>query len=244
MQKRVVQLSSTEHADTETGEVFPSILVQVRRKEPGAFAEFVQVGQGGMRRISKLGLTGEQHDVLWAILGRVGFENVVIVNQAEIARDLGIRAPQVSRSIRRLVESRLLTPGPKVGANQSYSINPTFFWRGQGRKHQQAAREYEKRRIDAMVQPTTEQPISTVPQFFQAFVEEQDGGIVLPFPRGTRKRQAHRAEADTPPPEYIELLARWPNRLHEWERILEEHPDARGDVDLDSPRPARRKASR
>lgn len=76
--------------------------------------------------------------VMFLLLSKLDFENGLLINQAELGRELGMHRQHVQRAIKRLIELGALLPGPKVGQNRSYRFNPEFGWKGSGTNHKKA----------------------------------------------------------------------------------------------------------
>ena len=49
-------------------------------------------------------LTGNDMKVMWAVLARLDYENLIQVNQAEVAEQVGMNRHNVNRSIKKLIE--------------------------------------------------------------------------------------------------------------------------------------------
>lgn len=75
-------------------------------------------------------LTLEPKNVLLYLFGRLDFENFIQVPQTEIAKDLGMQKPNVTRAISLLVDKNILVKGPKVGRSSCYRLNPNYGWKG------------------------------------------------------------------------------------------------------------------
>ena len=93
----------------------------------------------------------EDFRVLMALLARLDFENLLVVNQADIARDLNMRREHVNHAIKRLITAGALLEGPRIGVSRSYRLNPKFGWKGSAKGHVIALSDYRRE------QPTTEQ---------------------------------------------------------------------------------------
>lgn len=76
--------------------------------------------------------------VLFRLLSVLDQHNYLLVNQAALAKSLSLQRPNVSRSIRRLIELEVLLPGPKVGTHCTYRLNPLFGWKGPNKQHRVA----------------------------------------------------------------------------------------------------------
>ena len=82
--------------------------------------------------------------VLFSLLEVLDYENLIQVNQAEIARDLGMQRQNVQRSIKRLMELGVILEGVKIGVSRSYRLNPSFGWKGSAKGHREALHEHLK----------------------------------------------------------------------------------------------------
>jgi biotin operon repressor len=136
--------------DLGTGELLDGLVVLVTKKKINGFAEgwFAVANQAGaIFAKSDLGL-GE-HRVLWMLFSHLDFENHLAINQAEIARELGMQRQHVQRAIKRLMELEVLVEGKKNGQNRTYKLNPEFGWKGSGDNHRKALDDHRKARMRA-----------------------------------------------------------------------------------------------
>ena len=133
--------------DKTTGEVLDDgVLVYVAPKGRNGFAEgwFAMANEaaGILKHVTRV----EDFRVLMALLQRLDFENLIVANQSEIARELGMDSAQVNRAIKRLVEMGAIMQGPRIGVSRSYRLNPRFGWRGSARNHVIALDQERRRR--------------------------------------------------------------------------------------------------
>lgn len=129
--------------DRQTKEVIGDfVAVHMRRPSNGFGKEWVAVGKEGAVEVARRGreIGFEGLVVLWWLLGHCDYDNLIEVNQAEIARDLGMRGPNVARALARLVGSDLVAAGPRIGMHRSYRLNPEMAWRGKAVGHHAALR--------------------------------------------------------------------------------------------------------
>jgi DNA-binding transcriptional regulator GbsR (MarR family) len=75
-------------------------------------------------------IKGETHRVLWLIIGILDFENWVQLSITEIANELGMHQPDVSKAMKVLEEKEIILRGPKVGRSYAFMLNPDFGWKG------------------------------------------------------------------------------------------------------------------
>ena len=74
--------------------------------------------------------------------GRLDFENVIQVEQIEIAQVLGMQKQNVHQAIRKLEELGIILRGPKVGRSSSWRLNPNAGWKGKVTHLRQAQRHH------------------------------------------------------------------------------------------------------
>jgi DNA-binding transcriptional regulator GbsR (MarR family) len=75
-------------------------------------------------------IKGETHRVLWFIGGILDFENWVQILNTEIAQELDLKRPHVSRAMKVLEDKQIILRGPKVGRSYAFMLNPDFGWKG------------------------------------------------------------------------------------------------------------------
>ena len=57
-----------------------------------------------MMMLAQSNLTGNDMKVMWAMLARLDYENLIQVNQAEVSEQVGMNRHNVNRSIKKLIE--------------------------------------------------------------------------------------------------------------------------------------------
>ena len=116
----------------ETGEILPHVLVAMQRKIPnGLAAGWIAMAQNALDMLATSNLRGDDLRVLLALLGRLDFENLIQLEQADIAERLGMQRPHVNRSIKRLVTLGALLESPKIGRSRTYKLNPALWLEGE-----------------------------------------------------------------------------------------------------------------
>lgn len=91
-------------------------------------------------------LTDGDRVVFLELLGRLDFNNYVLVNVSDIAKDMNRTRESVSRSIKRLADNGILHKGPKNGTNYSYILDPWTAWRGKVEEKSRVQREVSDRK--------------------------------------------------------------------------------------------------
>lgn len=131
--------------DMDTGEILDYSLVAMQRKIPNGFAAgWIAMAQNALDMLATSDLRGDDLRVLLALLGRLDFENLIQLEQAAIAKRLGMQRQNISRSIKRLVTLGALLEGPKIGRSHTYRLNPNYGWKGSSKNHHKALRTAEK----------------------------------------------------------------------------------------------------
>jgi DNA-binding transcriptional ArsR family regulator len=125
--------------DLDTGELVEGVSIisvqqRAKFKEP-----FMLVFQKGLEALAKdRTLRGESTRVLFALMGRLDYENFIHVSHAEVARHLGVERSNVSRAIAQLLERGVLIAGPKVGNVSTYRLSDTLGWKGRVKAFQES----------------------------------------------------------------------------------------------------------
>ena len=83
-------------------------------------------GSEAMMMLAQSNLTGNDMKVMWAMLARLDYENLIQVNQAEVAEQVGMNRHHVNRSIKKLIELGVVLEGVKIGISRSYRLNLTL----------------------------------------------------------------------------------------------------------------------
>ena len=58
------------------------------------------------------------------MLARLDYENLIQVNQAEVAEQVGMNRHNVNRSIKKLIELGVVLEGVNLGISRSYRLSP------------------------------------------------------------------------------------------------------------------------
>jgi hypothetical protein len=126
--------------DLATGEILEgaTLAVVYARRKNGFREGWVAMAQDAMTKLAVADLGHQATRVLLVLLGRLDFENELVIVQAELGRQLSMPAPNVSRAITRLVDEGVLLTGPRIANRCSYRLNPSYGWKGSARNHQEA----------------------------------------------------------------------------------------------------------
>ncbi|GAA5112638.1 replication/maintenance protein RepL [Bartonella jaculi] len=144
MDKKLYQI------DSKTGEVMDGFVAYVVPKRQNGFGkEWVAMAQHPMAVIAESNLNGYDLKVFFILASRLDFENLLVVNQTELAQRIGVTRHHFNRSVKRLIAMDILLEGPRIGTSRSYRLNPNFGWKGSAKNHKIAIKEDFKNRIKA-----------------------------------------------------------------------------------------------
>ena len=85
------------------------------------------MAQEAMMMLAQSNLTGNDMKVMWAMLARLDYENLIQVNQAEVSEQVGMNRHNVNRSIKKLIELGVILEGVKIG------------WKGSAKGHREVS---------------------------------------------------------------------------------------------------------
>ncbi|WP_412839894.1 replication/maintenance protein RepL [Bacillus paranthracis] len=135
-----------EVPNEETGENQQYLLTPAKKKKVYK-GDWVMMFQEGLTHVAKLNLKGETLRVYMILLAKLDYENWLRVRQQDIADELNIKKQAVSRAIKELFEHGILVKGPKVGASNTYRLNPSFAFRGRDKNLEQVRKEVKHLKI-------------------------------------------------------------------------------------------------
>lgn len=139
-QKRLGQV------DLDTGEIIEEgFVAYVAPKRQNWFGtRWFAMSQDMLGEIAQLGLSGNDYSVLMMMLSKLDYENLLVVNQAELAKQLNMARQHFSRSLKKLIDAGIILKGPRIGVSRSYRLNPTYGWKGSASNHKKAVKTHLK----------------------------------------------------------------------------------------------------
>ena len=91
--------------------------------------DYIMVFQERLVELAGMDLTLYEWKVLAFLLGITDFENWILITQQEIADRTGIHRPDVTKTIKSLVDKGLITV-ERRGRQNAYRLNPLVAWKG------------------------------------------------------------------------------------------------------------------
>ncbi len=131
------------YVDKYTGEEFGFPVIVGRKRSPYGKG-WVMNSQEALEIVAKdKDIKGETYRVLFFICARLDFENWVQISVTEIAKELGMHQPDVSKAMKVLETKEIILRGPKVGRSYAFMLNPEFGWKGKVKNLDEYRRERE-----------------------------------------------------------------------------------------------------
>lgn len=144
MSKRII------HLDFETGEVLEGTVAFLPPRKRNGFHEgWLAMSQDALKVLARerKNIGSEGYAVLMELISRLPIGgDPVPVNQGELSQTLAIDRGNVSRALKRLVRLGALVEGPTIGKVRTYTLAPTFGWKGDSRAHVIALDAYRRAR--------------------------------------------------------------------------------------------------
>ena len=126
--------------DLNTGDVKDGVFVYCPKKQHSLFSRegFVMMSQlrSDMLANSDLGLVDFR--VLMKLIAILDMDNLIAINQTELANEMGLKRPNFSRSIKKLLSEEIIIEGAKLGQHKSYRLNAHYGWKGSTENHADA----------------------------------------------------------------------------------------------------------
>lgn len=95
--------------------------------------DWVALYQNAISRIADMNLPNEQYRVFLKLLSKVDFDNYLRVSQSEIANELNMKRPNVTKAMKSLKDKGIIVEGPRAGLNKTYRLNPYIAHKGKNR---------------------------------------------------------------------------------------------------------------
>lgn len=137
----MVDTKKVQAVDAETGEAFDYAVVAIAQKAQCVYGKrWFQMSQDALMQLAEIKST-DQLRVLLALMSRLDFENLIAIDQTQVAKSLGMHRQHVNRAIAALIQKEILLKGPKIGLARTYRLNPSYGWKGRAKGHREALRE-------------------------------------------------------------------------------------------------------
>ena len=92
-------------------------------------------------------LSGNDLRVFLAIIGNLGYDNIVNISQSELANQSDIHQQHISQSIRKLISKGYLQIVDKIGRRNIYMVNPNVVFRSRAKNLKELKHAWDKETI-------------------------------------------------------------------------------------------------
>jgi hypothetical protein len=126
--------------DLNTGDVKDGVFVYCPKKQYSLFSGegFVMMSQLRSDMLANSDLDGTTFRVLFKLISILDMDNLIAINQSELAGEMGLQKQHFSRAIKKLLDEGILIEGAKLGQHKSYRLNAHYGWKGSTENHNTA----------------------------------------------------------------------------------------------------------
>jgi DNA-binding transcriptional ArsR family regulator len=132
------------YVDKYSGEEFGFPVIFGRKRNPYSNGWVMNNQEAAILLAKDKDIKGETHRVLWFIIGVLDFENWVQISITEIAKEVKMHRPDVSKAMKVLEDKGIILRGPKLGRSFAFMLNPEFGWKGKVKNLDDYRREKEE----------------------------------------------------------------------------------------------------
>jgi hypothetical protein len=125
---------------TDNGEAVDGIFVYCPKKHLSPFTSkgFTVMSNDAAMMLACADLDGVDLKVLWLLIAKLEMDNSILINQTELATQMGLKRQHFNRSINKLANQEIIIEGAKLGRLKSYRLNSHYGWRGSAENHAKA----------------------------------------------------------------------------------------------------------
>lgn len=100
------------------------------RKQKSTELWFKGFMQGIISLAQDQDLSRTAYRIFLYLMGNMSWQNEIFYPQSSICAALGLSQNMVSRSLKQLVDKKILIKWHKIGRSTSYKLNPEYAWKG------------------------------------------------------------------------------------------------------------------
>jgi hypothetical protein len=126
--------------DLDTGEITNGIFVYCPKKQHSSFSKggFMVMSQERSDMLAHSDLDGTTFRVLHKLIAILDMDNLIAINQSDLASQMGLQKQNLGRAIKKLLAEEILIEGAKLGQHKSYRLNAYYGWKGSTENHNAA----------------------------------------------------------------------------------------------------------
>jgi len=136
------------YIDKYTGKEYSFPVIFIDKRNPYSKGWFMNNQETSILLAKDKDIKGRTHRVLRFIEGILDFENWIYISVTDIAKELEIHRPDVSKAIKLLEEKEIILKGPKIGNSKTYMLNPSFGWKGKVKNLEKYRKEKEREEME------------------------------------------------------------------------------------------------
>ena len=160
------------YLDIYTGEIYGLPVIVGKKRNPYGKGWLMNSQEASVLLAKDKDIKGETHRVLRFIEGILDFENWVYMSITEIAKELDMHRPDVSKSIKILEEKEIILKGPKIGRSYTFMLNPNFGWKGKIENLEEYREKKEKKRFQNLRDKHKKQNLEKLSQEYNIPIEK------------------------------------------------------------------------
>ena len=137
MPRKIMDLATV---DLNTGDIKDGVFVYCPKKQHSSFSKggFMVLSQERSDMLGDSDLDGTTFRVLHKLIGILDMDNLIAINQAELATRMKLQKQNLNRSIKKLLAEGIIIEGAKLGQHKSYRLNAYYGWKGSVENHNEA----------------------------------------------------------------------------------------------------------
>ena len=126
--------------DLSTGDIKDGVFVYCAKKQHSFFSKggFMVLSQERSDMLGDSDLDGTTFRVLHKLISILDMDNLIAINQAELATRMKLQKQNLNRSIKKLLAEGIIIEGAKLGQHKSYRLNAYYGWKGSVENHNTA----------------------------------------------------------------------------------------------------------
>jgi len=136
------------YIDKYTGKEYSFPIILIDKRNPYSKGWFMNNQETSILLAKDKDIKGQTHRILRFIEGILDFENWIHISISQIAKELEMYRPDVSKAMKLLQQKEIILQGPKIGKSYTYMLNPTFGWKGKVKNLEKYRQEKEKERTE------------------------------------------------------------------------------------------------
>jgi hypothetical protein len=115
--------------DKENNDVIENIAVVVPRRDK--VKDWLMIFERGSNILARdKEITGEAFRIFHLLIANMDYENRILLTQADVAKELGIKHQNIGRSFRLLVHKGIIVEDRVYGRTKTYKLSTDFGWKG------------------------------------------------------------------------------------------------------------------